>query len=269
MAAAESFRGRVAIVTGGASGIGLAVGRRLHRAGATVVLADLDGDAAAHQAELLGERAHPHRVDVSREADVTRLVRETADTHGRVDLMFNNAGIGGTLPFGEATTAHWEKIVAVNLWGAVHGTRAAYDQMRRQGSGHIVNTASIAGLLPVPLQSLYNTTKYAVVGLSRTLRPEAAAHGVRVSVVCPGVVDTAIFGVPILGAPDRTAKAPDGAVPADRAAALILAGVARNREVIVFPARDRVADWLQRHAPALMARRWTAEYGRRAAPHRA
>ena len=255
----------MAVVTGAASGIGLAVSRRLVGVGATVVMADLDGGRVGRQAAGLGRRAEPVTVDVTREAEVTALVAGAVARHGRLDFMFNNAGIGGTLPFDEGTTAHWEKIVSVNLWSAIHGTRAAYEQMRRQGAGHIVNTASISGLIPVPMQTLYNTTKYAVVGLSTSLRPEAAAHGVRVSVVCPGMVDTGIFGVPILGARDEDAKAPAGAVPADRAAAAILSGVSRNRAVIVFPARDRAGEWLQRHLPGVMSRKMAAEYRRRAA----
>ncbi|MEV5505013.1 SDR family NAD(P)-dependent oxidoreductase [Streptomyces orinoci] len=259
------FNDQVSIVTGAASGMGLALSRRLLAAGAKVVMADIDGERVAQLAASLGESAHPYTVDMTREAEVTALVDETVERHGRLDHMFNNAGIGGTLPFHRATTAHWERIISVNLWSAIHGTRAAYGHMRARGSGHIVNTASISGLIPVPMQTLYNTTKYAVVGLSTSLRPEAAAHGVRVSVVCPGMVDTGIFGVPILGERKRDVPAPPGSVPADRAAAIILAGVARNRPVIVFPARDRVGEWLQRHAPGVMARRMRGLYRRRAA----
>jgi NAD(P)-dependent dehydrogenase (short-subunit alcohol dehydrogenase family) len=265
-------------VTGAASGIGLAVARSLIEAGATVVMADLDGERLMERAAELGDAAEPVTVDLTEESQVTALVAGTVERYGRLDLMFNNAGIGGTLPFDRATTAHWERIVSVNLWSTVHGTRAAYRQMREQGNGHIVNTASISGLVPVPMQTLYNTTKYAVVGLSTSLRPEAAAHGVRVSVVCPGMPATGIFGTPTLGPRgdraaagwggdprDDRAAAPPGAVAADRAAATILAGVVHNRAVIVFPARDRAGEWLQRHAPAVMARRMTALYRRRAA----
>lgn len=261
---ADRVRGRVAIVTGAASGIGFAVSRCLALAGATVVMADIDEERVARGAAEVGGQAAPAVVDVTREAQVTGLVEGTVARHGRIDFMFNNAGIGGTLPFDEATTEHWERIISVNLWSAVHGTRAAYRQMRRQGSGHIVNTASVSGLAPWPMQTLYNTTKYAVVGLSATLRPEAAASGVRVSVVCPGMVDTGIFGVPIIGRTDDSAKAPTRAVPADRAAGIILRGVVRNRAVIVFPARARRGVWVQRHAPGVMARKMAAEYKRRA-----
>lgn len=261
------FEGRVAIVTGGASGMGLALCRRLAAGGAVVRLADVDGAAAEERAAELragGGRVSGATVDVTDAQQVEELVAGTVARSGRLDLMVNNAGIGGTLAFDRAGPEHWERIVAVNLWGVVHGTRAAYRWMAARGRGHIVNTASIAGLVPWPGQVLYNTTKYGVVGLSTTLRPEAARHGVRVSVVCPGLVDTAIFGVPILGPVDRDAVAPAGAIPADRAAAEILAGVARNRAVIVFPARDRRWWRLHRHAPGLAASRIDRWYRRRA-----
>lgn len=255
------------MVTGGGSGIGLAVGRALVAAGAArVVLADVDAGRAEAAAAALGPTASAAELDAADGGQVAALVEAVAREHGRLDLMFNNAGIGGTLPFDRAGPEHWERIVSVNLWSAVHGTRAAYRQMVRQGGGgHIVNTASVSGLVPVPMQTLYNTTKYAVVGLSTSLRPEAAAHGVRVTAVCPGMVATGIFGVPIIGAANPAARPPAGAVPADAAAARILAGVARDRGLIVFPARDRALTALHRHAPALAARLLAAEYRRRAA----
>lgn len=261
----KAFAGRVAIVTGGASGMGLALCRRLVDGRAAVLVADVDGVAARERAAELGAgggRVSAATVDVTDRRQVEDLVGGVVARWGRLDLMFNNAGIGGTLAFHRAGPEHWERIVAVNLWGVAHGTVAAYRHMAARGCGHIVNTASISGLVPWPGQVLYNTTKFGVVGLSTTLRPEAARHGVRVSVVCPGLVDTAIFGVPILGPVDRGAVAPAGAIPADRAASEILAGVARNRAVIVFPARDRRWWRIQRHAPGLAASRVERWYRR-------
>ncbi|MGY1731082.1 SDR family NAD(P)-dependent oxidoreductase [Geodermatophilus sp. SYSU D01045] len=262
---------RVAIVTGGASGIGRALGAALVRRGDRVVLADVEGAAATEAAERLAAlgpgTASAAAVDV-RDADaVGALVTDTAGRHGRLDLMFNNAGLGIHGPVEELSPAHWDRAIDVNLRGVVHGVRAAYPLMLRQGSGHIVNTASLAGLLPNPGAAPYGTTKWAVVGLSLALRVEAAPRGVRVSVVCPGVVDTPLLdkGMP----PDLprvpTAEATDvrgvltrasgGHVQsADALAADVLRGVDRNRAVIVAPRWARVMWRLMRLSPSLVMR---------------
>ncbi len=140
----------------------------------------------------------------------------------------------GTLPIGEATLEHWRRIVEVNLWGVVYGIHAALPIMRRQGGGYIVNTASIAGLVPLPFQALYCATKFAIAGLSESLRLELADEGIHVSVVCPGNVVSRIFEKPIIGeAVD--AKPPEDAIPAGEAAKAILAGVANKEGIIALP----------------------------------
>jgi short-subunit dehydrogenase len=154
----------------------------------------------------------------------------------------------------------------VNLWGVVHGIRAAYPLMARQRAGHIVNTASGAGLAPAPLATAYGMTKHAVVGLSRSLREEAAGLGVRVSVVCPGFVDTAIFDRAIgLRRPVRedVKESPVRPYPAAKAARAILRGVRANRAVIVFPFHMKAMLWTYRLAPGLagaLSRRRVAAY---------
>lgn len=263
-----NYREKVAIVTGGASGIGLALCRKLVAEGATVIMADINyDDAVQHAAQIdpTGEKLHVERVDVSQQQAVVDLIETTASRFGRLDYMFNNAGIGGTLDFRQATFDHWRRIMDVNLWSVIYGTTAAYKIMVAQGSGHIVNTASISGLIPAPLQTLYNTTKYAIVGLSTTLRYEAATLGIKVSVVCPGFVATGIFGVPILGQPVKGVKAPPQAISADDAASIILEGVTQNKEKIIFPAQPRLWDLLYRFAPLLLQRSFEAETKRRMA----
>jgi NAD(P)-dependent dehydrogenase (short-subunit alcohol dehydrogenase family) len=271
---------RIAIVTGGASGIGRALGAALVRRGDVVVLADVDGDAAAEVAERLRAAgpgtATAAAVDV-READaVAALVDGTAERHGRLDLLFNNAGLGIGGPAEELTLAHWARTLDVNLRGVVHGCQAAYPLMLRQGHGHIVNTASLAGLLPMPGSAPYATTKWAVVGLSLSLRAEGAARGVRVSVVCPGGVDTPILdkglpadlprvpGIEAIDAREVVTRFSGGRLySADALAADVLRGIDRNRPVIVAPRQARVMWRLMRLSPSLVLRVLAAVAARR------
>jgi NAD(P)-dependent dehydrogenase (short-subunit alcohol dehydrogenase family) len=260
------FQGRVAIVTGAASGIGKALSGALARRGATVVLADIDeaGVKAAADALAAGPpgRVSGVTLDVTDAEAVASLVRRTAQDHGHLDFMFNNAGIGIVGPVHELTLAHWKRVIDVNLHGVVHGVVAAYPVMIDQGRGHIVNTASLAGLLPSPMLTPYGTTKHGVVGLSESLRMEAAAHGVRVSVVCPGVIDTPLLdkgNPPDL--PEVTAM-PNGRklltkmigapYPAASLAEDVLDGVARNRPLIVSPRHARIPWRLYRLSPRLV-----------------
>jgi NAD(P)-dependent dehydrogenase (short-subunit alcohol dehydrogenase family) len=264
MADLAEFRGRTALVTGGASGIGRALGAALAAAGARVVLADMDGDGAAAAAAAAGGDARGRTVDVTDLDAVRAAVADAAGDDG-LDYLFNNAGIALGGPTHELTAAHWDRIIDVNLRGVINGVLAAYPAMVAAGRGHIVNTASAAGLAPPPLVAPYATTKAAVVGLSLALRPEAALHGVRVSVLCPGMVETPILDAgPPAGLP-ATASAPvtareylrrmrQTAISADRCAAAALAAVARDQGIIVVPRRTRALWWLQRLSPAATTR---------------
>ncbi|QXJ20876.1 SDR family oxidoreductase [Actinomadura graeca] len=244
----------IAIVTGGASGIGRAVATSLVARGDTVVVADIDDERAAAVAGRLNSlgrgEAAAARLDVTDAAAVADLYTGVRDQHGRLDLVFNNAGIaiGGLAE--ELTLDHWNRAIDVNLRGVVHGVHAAYPIMLEQGHGHIVNTASLAGLVPMPAGIPYTATKHAVVGLSLGLRAEAAGRGVRVSVVCPGFVDTPLLHHVNPGLPETPmsgdatgdiAKAAPRLYTAGKLARDILRGVARNRAVIVAPAHGRAA----------------------------
>lgn len=255
---------RVAVVTGGASGIGHALAVALAARGDVVTVADIDEQAAETVAKDLRAR-HPGRVegaalDVQDAAAVAGLIQSVKDKRGRIDLVFNNAGIsiGGTAE--EHTLDHWNRAIDVNLRGVVHGVLAAYPIMLEQGYGHIINTASLAGLVPSPLKIAYTTTKHAVVGLSLGLRSEAASHGVQVSVVCPGYVDTPLLDNVNSGLPQTA----DGAHARERAIKLqgklylpdhlardVLHGIDRNQAVIVGPSYARVAWWIARFTPSL------------------
>lgn len=186
-----------------------------------------------------------------------RLVTETAATYGRLDYMFNNAGVALAGKTRDMTLADWNRLIDVNLRGVVHGVVAAYPVMIAQGFGHIVNTASAAGITPTPGLTGYATTKHAVVGLSTSLRGEAARHGVRVSVVCPGLIDTPIKDNMTLLNTDRQAllkSIPLKLHPPEACARAALRGVERNQAIIVVTAFAKIGWLLYRLSPALMGR---------------
>jgi NAD(P)-dependent dehydrogenase (short-subunit alcohol dehydrogenase family) len=244
---------KVAVVTGGGSGIGEALCRELARRGAQVIVADVDGQAARRVAAAIAQadgRASACTVDVSREAEVRQLVEQTVGTHGRLDYLFNNAGIVIEGDVRDLTVDHWRRVLDVDLYGVLYGMLAAYPIMARQGFGHIVNTASAGAFFPDPGNAPYCTAKHALIGLSLSLRLEGKDLGVRVSAACPGYVRTNIFeNASVVNMPGMTAmhgrdKAhaagpPRRMMTADRAAQMILGGVARNKPVILFPASIR------------------------------
>jgi NAD(P)-dependent dehydrogenase (short-subunit alcohol dehydrogenase family) len=243
------FNGKVAIVTGGGSGIGEALCLELARRGTRVVVADINAEDARRVAAAIGSQATASTVNVAIEPEITRLVEDTAATHGRLDYMFNNAGlaIGGDAR--DLTLDHWRRVLDVDLYGVLYGMHAAYPIMARQGFGHIVNTSSAAAFFPAPGNAPYCTAKHALVGLSLSLRLEGVDLGVRVSCVCPGFVRTNVYqnaevaGLALpAGVPrEQVAGAPAKMMEPARAARMILDGVARNRALIVFPASIRWA----------------------------
>lgn len=189
----KTYAGGVAIITGGASGIGRALGEELSERGCEVVLADLNIDeAAAVAADICarGGKATAQPLDVTDPDAVSSTVKDTWQRCGRLDYMFNNAGIALNGKFEDFEISHWRKVVEINLMGVVYGVKSAERYMSQQGFGHIVNTASFAGLFPWPTTIPYTATKHAVVGLSTAMRAELADSGIRVSVLCPGTIMT-------------------------------------------------------------------------------
>lgn len=240
------YRGKICIVTGANSGIGYALSEELLKRGAVVYMAGRSREkiaaAAGHLAEH-GDRVRTLIMDVTAQADVQKGIEGTAAEAGRLDFLFNNAGVGGTIPFEQATLDDWRTIIDVNLWSVIYGVHTAVPIMLAQGSGHIVNTASVAGIVPPPFQALYSLTKYGVVGMTECLKYEFAEKGLHFSVICPANIATAIFNKGIDGRAYGELRIPVDAYPADKAAALVLDRVAEKKGIIVVPEEPNTELW--------------------------
>ena len=194
----QTFRDKVAVITGGASGIGRAVADRGLEEGMRLVVADVEQsalDTTERELKQAGADVLAVRTDVSSAEQVEALAQRTLERFGAVHLLFNNAGVAVGGPIWEHTLRDWQWILGVNLWGVIHGVRTFVPLMLAQGGeAHIVNTASMAGLLSTPGLGAYNVTKHGVVTLSETLALDLAAQGanIKVSVLCPGWVKTRI-----------------------------------------------------------------------------
>lgn len=185
------YEGQVAVVTGGASGIGYAIGQRLAGAGATVVVVDVDVDAAQKAATELGGWAVA--LDVGDAEGWHALVEALTQREGRCDVAVLNAGVAtGSRTLDELTTEQYRRIMRVNVDGVVFGARALVPLLRAQQRSRLLATASLAGLTPVPMDPVYAATKHAVVGLVRSLAEQLRTDGITVQALCPGFADTAI-----------------------------------------------------------------------------
>jgi len=246
MVDSDYYKGKVCIVTGANSGIGYAISEGLLERGATVYMAGRSPEKVAKAAGQLaghGDRVRQLVMDVTDQEQVQRGIEGTAAKAGRLDFLFNNAGVGGTIPFEMATLEDWKTIIDTNIWSVVYGVHAAVPIMLRQGSGHIVNTSSIAGIVPPPFQALYCLTKYAVTGLTESLKYEYAEKGLHFSTVCPANIATPIFNKGIDGQARGELRIPADAYPVDKAASLVLDRVAEHRGIIVVPEEPYTQLW--------------------------
>ena len=188
------FAGKVVVVTGGASGIGLAAVRRFHGEGAAVVIADINdvaGEAVA--GELGGERCRYRHADVAVWSEVEALMGAAAEAFGGLDIVFNNAGVGSFAATPDLTVEEWRRVIDIDLNGVFYGCKAAIPLMRRRGGGAIINTASISGLAGDFSFAAYNAAKGAVVNYTRAAAIDHAREGIRINAVCPGPVATPLI----------------------------------------------------------------------------
>lgn len=235
---AGAFRDKIAIITGAASGLGMGFAKEIAGSGGTVILADINAEGVEKVAAEIGAAAEAHRLDVTDSAAVAKLVDDTVAKHGRIDYIFNNAGIAVQGYVEEIPVVDWDAIIDINLKGVAYGAAAAYKHMVKQGHGHIVNTASLAGLTPAPLLCPYSTVKFGVVGLSDSLRVEAEPKGVTVTALCPSFIESGIYeNARATGFDALKAKAniPGGVVPLDKGVKKLLTGVAKKKRVVTLP----------------------------------
>lgn len=249
-----------ALITGAAGGIGRACAERLARRGYHLVLCDVDEsalDVLGGELRARGIEVLTHAVDVADRGAMTDFAAWVHEHTEGVELLVNNAGVlvlGGS---DETSWEDWERVLQVNLWGVIHGCQLFAPRMRRRGRGHIVNVASAAGVVGFSPLLAYSTTKFAVVGLSQSLRAELAPSGVGVSVVCPGLVNTGFADQPRF---DPTTRARLGALlrsrglPPDVVAAAILRAVERNLSLVPVGGQARALHWGSRLAPSLTAK---------------
>ena len=272
----------VTLITGAASGIGRELAIQLARRGGRLILVDLDEAGLAQTQASIESNNHlpsslpkiapgngasfttmattgvaqteAHRLDVGDAQAVRSLVDDTVGKYGRLDAIYNVAGIAVLAEFDEMDAPLWRKIIDVNLVGVINGCQAAYPHMQRQHSGRIVNIASLAGLIPSTSLGAYSTTKAAVVMLSRVLRAEAQVHGVRVNVVCPSFVDSRIYEnaiAPVFRSGNMRAMIPLPILDTDKAVAMMLRGLARDQAVIVLPGYAKLVWLLARWFPSI------------------
>ncbi|HZC91700.1 MAG TPA: SDR family oxidoreductase [Mycobacterium sp.] len=261
---ASNVSGKIAFITGGASGIGAALCAKLVDEGAEVWIADRQIGPAQELAQRLNSgaaKAHAIELDVRNYPSFEAAVAEAVQESGRIDYLFNNAGIGVGGEIDSYTLDDWNDVFDVNLRGVVHGIQAVYPIMIRQHSGHIVNTASMAGLVTSPGQGSYTATKHAVVAISKALRVEAERHGVQVSVLCPGAIRTPILAMGKYGRYNGVSDEqllkfwePFRPMAPEKFAERALRAVLRGDAIVVVPAWWKALWYLERLSPALSMR---------------
>ncbi len=250
----KAFKEKNVIVTGGASGIGRELCMQLAEAGAKVYVADINKQGADKTVSVIagnGGKAESITVDM-RDPDAVEKMVNTVASKGTLDYMFNNAGMIMFGEFRDMNYEQWRQFIDTDIMSVVYGTLSAYKAMIKQGQGHIVNTASVFGLFPFALGTAYTAVKQAVVGLSLALRPEAQDLGVKVSVACPGSVDTEVRNTYTVLKADRNAfnSYIQKQLTPYKAAKAILKGVRKNKGLIAFPWYDLIPWWLFRICPS-------------------
>lgn len=254
----DKFKDKVAFITGAGSGIGYGLASELAKRSVSIVISDINPariNKVERELRQYNSNILAIVLDVTDHKAVKDAIEETVEEFGRLDYLFNNAGIGIGGEARDISVKEWRKVIDINLFGVIYGIDAGYPIMVKHGSGHIVNIGSIEGLIPFPGHIPYTTSKYAVVGLSHSLRIESKPLGIEVSVVCPGFIDTAIFSDAEMVNlnRDKALSAIDFLKPmtVDKCAKIILKGVERNNATIVITGAAKLMWFLHRINPNL------------------
>ncbi|MBE7481711.1 MAG: SDR family NAD(P)-dependent oxidoreductase [Polyangiaceae bacterium] len=266
----KRLRDRVAVVTGAASGIGRATAVRLAEKGAHLALVDIDDRRLAEtraDVERLGRRATTHDCDVADRARMESLVADVEKAHGAVHVLVNNAGVAVSGTFEDQSLEDFHWLIGINLWGVVHGCKLFLPLLRRADEAHIVNVSSVFGLIGMPLNSAYCASKFAVYGLSESLRAELSDTNIGVTCVQPGGIATNIVQAArfVGGAEAETLRARAvrsfrRMLPPEKAAEAIVRGIEKNSHRVLITREAILLDAAKRAFPSwssdLVARRW-------------
>ena len=255
------IQGKVAVVTGAASGIGRALAIQLAGEGAIVAATDVDRTGLAETAQRIvqaGGKVSTYLVDVADKAAVYAFAEEIHATLGGADIVINNAGVAQIARIEDLAYDDFEWVMNIDFWGMVYGTKAFLPQLQSKGRGHVVNVSSIFGLIAVPTQAAYNSAKFAIRGFTEALRLELRGTGIQVSCVHPGGIKTNIVrnarflqGTSVQEQEEATTGFDKIArTTPEQAAAVIIKGIKRNKPRILIGIDARIVDWIQRLLPA-------------------
>ena len=258
----KKLKGKLVFITGAASGIGRACAKEFAREGSNLLLTDINAENLGHAAEecrQLGVKVDTIVADISKKDEIDRLAKEALQKVGNIDVLYNNAGVMYLGSAKDMTDEDWNWIVDINMWGPVRLTHALLPHFTQRRSGHIVTTASMAGIVGIPGMAAYSLTKFAMVGFSEALRAELAGQGIDVSVVCPHVVESGITETGHYSSANAEKTAKQGMksgmpYPTHKAAKEIVTGIKKNKGIIPV-ARGAKSTWaLKRLSPEAMHR---------------
>ena len=254
----KNLKNKIAVITGAGSGIGQATAIALAKEGCHLALADINRagmEATAGEVERSGVMVSQHKVDVASRKEMERFVEEVITRHGHVHVVMNNAGVSVFGDFIEQSIEDIEWVLGINLWGVIYGCKFFLPHLRKEEEGHIVNVSSSSGIFPTPKMSIYTTSKFAVRGLSETIRTELAKHNIGVTSVHPGMIKTNIPHATKYQEKDRKKQKTGAAMfsrfghPPEKAAHKIVKGIKNNSQRVLIGPEAYLFDMLKRAFP--------------------